>query len=139
MLFRKRPDQRRRMFLSLVSQIDKGLRDAYGTRYEQGRTNQKRLSEKIGVDRSVIYRRLTGKTNLTLKSISDLVWGLDWGVAVRFFDPETERGANFFGNFSGAPAPNQELPLPRPLSAKEEIELDTLIPKELKEKFVSQV
>ncbi len=133
MPFQKRPDQRRRVFLFLISQIDKGLRDAYGTRYEQGRTNQKRLAEKIGVDRSAIHRRLTSQTNLTIKSIADLVWGLDWGVMVQFFDPETEHGANFSGSALSPPVPNQPLPPLQPTLASERDN----IPKELKDRFLS--
>lgn len=115
MPFQKRPDKRRRVFLSLVSEIDRGLRDAYGARYEQGRTNQKRLAEKLGVHRSVIHRRLTSQANLTVKSIADLVWGLDWGLKIAFFDPETEHGQNFAIDLLTRPLLGQSLPLPKPL------------------------
>ena len=88
MPFQKRPDARRRAFLSFISEIENGLRDAYGTRYEQGRTNQSILAKKLGVHRSVVHHRLTGRKNLTIKSIADLAWALDWGLKANFFDPE---------------------------------------------------
>lgn len=91
MPFQKRPDQRRRVFLNLIGEIENGLRDAYGIRHEQKRINQIKLAEKLGINRSVVHHRLTGRRNLTVRSIADLVWGLDWGVRVEFYDPETER------------------------------------------------
>jgi hypothetical protein len=94
MPFQKRPDRRRRVFLDFIGKIENGLRDAYGTRYEQGRTNQSMLAKKLNVHRSVIHHRLTGQKNLTIKSIADLIWGLDWGVKIDFFDPEKMRGEN---------------------------------------------
>jgi hypothetical protein len=139
MPFQKRPDRRRRVFLSLVSEIENGLRDAYGTRYEQGRTNQKRLAEKIGVHRSVIHRRLTSQTNLTIKSIADLVWGLDWGIRVHCFDPEVERGTNFSIRLERASPGTQELPPPQPISVKIDSESRALFPPVLDEKLYSSV
>jgi hypothetical protein len=94
MPFQNRPDQQRRVFLDFISKIENGLRDAYGTRHEQGRTNQSVLAKKLNVHRSVIHHRLTGQRNLTIKSIADLVWALDWGVKIDFFDPQKMRGEN---------------------------------------------
>jgi hypothetical protein len=120
MPFQKRPDQRRRTFLSLTADIDNGLRDAYGTRFEQGRANQTSLAKKIGVNRSVVHRRLTGLKNLTTHSIADLVWGLDWGIKVVFFDPETEQGRNIALDLVAKPPPSRDQtpPSPKPISTE---------------------
>lgn len=130
MPFRKRPDARRRVFLSLAAEIDNGLRAAYGARFEQGRTNQMRLAETIGVHRSVIHRRLTGKTNLTLQSIADLVWALGWGVTVKFFDPEAASGDNTILALPSPPARAQEPPPEKPLSTSGQISAVPLDPRE---------
>jgi hypothetical protein len=45
------------------------------------------LADKIGVDRSAINRRLTGKVNMTEETIADMVWGLEHDIEVRIFDP----------------------------------------------------
>ena len=130
MPFQKRPTARRRVFLSLAAEIDNGLRAAYGARFEQGRTNQTRLAEKIGVHRSVIHRRLTGRMNLTLQSIADLVWGLDWGVTVRFFDPEAVSGDNTVLALASPLARAQEPPSEKPLSTLGDISAVPVDPEE---------
>lgn len=41
---------------------------------------QQHVAERLGIDRSIINRRLTGQANLTLRSISDLAWAMDHEV-----------------------------------------------------------
>jgi hypothetical protein len=75
------------MFLKLSHQIEGQLRDAYAEKNEAGVLNQSILAERLGVDRSVIHRRLTGKVNMTEETIADMVWGLEHDIEVRIFDP----------------------------------------------------
>ena len=75
------------MFLKLSGQIEGQLREAYAKKNEAGLLNQSALAERLGVDRSAVNRRLTGKINMTEETIADMVWALDHDIEVRIFDP----------------------------------------------------
>lgn len=86
--FVKKTDNRRAVYLGLVQQVESQIREAYAERYEQGIETQASLAEKIGVHKSAINRRLSGKNNLTLKTVADLVWALGRSIDVEIFDLE---------------------------------------------------
>jgi transcriptional regulator with XRE-family HTH domain len=46
--------------------------------------SQQAVAQKLGVDRSVINRRVTGRANLTLQSLAELAWALDRELVVDF-------------------------------------------------------
>lgn len=91
--FKRQPDNRRSVYLKLVGEIEGQLRQAYAKRHEQGLETQAGLAKKLGVDRSVIHRRLTGRTNMTIQTVADLVWALGHCIAVSISDAE-ENGGN---------------------------------------------
>lgn len=97
-------NSRRRTYLSLIGEIENGLRDAYALRYEQGRDTQASLAKKLDVDRSVVHHRLTGRKNLTVQTIADMVWALDHAIKVTIYDP-SQSGANHFIPYETAPVP----------------------------------
>jgi hypothetical protein len=80
-------DPRKTTFLSLTSQVEGQLRDAYAIRNDAGLENQVTLAKKIGVGRSAINKLLGGHRNLTLKTIADIVWALGYRVRVLIYDP----------------------------------------------------
>ena len=82
-------DIRRQVYLSLVSDVESQLRDAYAERHEQGIETQTSLADKLGVNRSVVNRRLRGLNNLTLESLADMVWALGQCIKVEILDPNT--------------------------------------------------
>jgi hypothetical protein len=84
---RRKPDPRRQIFLKLSSQIEGQLRDAYAKKYDAGVLNQSSLADKLGVNRSAVHHRLLGRTNMTIETIADMVWGLDHDIEVKIFDP----------------------------------------------------
>jgi transcriptional regulator with XRE-family HTH domain len=47
------------------------------------RVTQQAVARKLGVDRSVVNRQLTGRANLTLRSLAELAWALDREVELR--------------------------------------------------------
>jgi transcriptional regulator with XRE-family HTH domain len=57
--------------------------------------SQAGLAHKIGVSPSVVTRRLTGKANLTLRSIADFAWALDRNIVFHFKTPEQNVEASF--------------------------------------------
>jgi transcriptional regulator with XRE-family HTH domain len=68
-----RTDSRSRKTGRFVSKVQKELQKAV----VRSGLRQQQIAEKLGVDRSIVNRRLTGGTNLTLRSIADLAWALD--------------------------------------------------------------
>lgn len=92
--FRTKVNGRRAVYLALSGQIEGQLREAYGRKYSKGLITQSGLANKLGVNRSAINRRLVGKTNMTIETIADMVWGLDQAIKVTIYDPATERGDN---------------------------------------------
>ena len=84
------------MFLSLSNSIESQLRDAYTLRFETGRETLTSLGVKIGVNKSVISRKLNGHTNMTIESISDLIWALDFCIDVNIFEPSGNSNRNRF-------------------------------------------
>lgn len=92
--FRHKPDPRQATYVKLAGSIESQLREAYGKRHDQGRVNQAGLAKLLGVGRSVIHRRLNGSSNLTLKSVADLVWGTGHAIEVKIYDPEERADTN---------------------------------------------
>ena len=114
MPFQLKPSPRRRVFLSLIGDIENGLRDVYTRRYDQKQETQASLAKKLGVNRSVIHRRLTGGCNLTIETLADMVWALDCDVTVRISDRQPTQGVNYF---IGQPSPSRAAPPPAPAAA----------------------
>ena len=76
-------DPRRKAFTRLISAIHRELAAALE---REGRTlnlTQSDMANTLGVNKSAISRRLSGTSNLTLKSISDLAWALGHDVDFR--------------------------------------------------------
>jgi len=89
--FTDRTDNRRAVYLNLVSSIEAQLREAYERRQEQGQETRADLARKLGVHRSVVTRRLTGGQNMTIESIADMVWALGHCIRVDIFDPQARQ------------------------------------------------
>jgi DNA-binding phage protein len=87
-LERKR-DNQRDVYLALINSLNAQLREAYVERYEEGIENQSTLAKKLGVGRSTINKRLRGETNLTAKTVADMVWALGQCIEIDIYDPDT--------------------------------------------------
>lgn len=75
-----------RFISGLHSAIQKALVDS-------GKTQQQ-IAQELGVDRSVVNRRLKGNANLTARSISDFAFVLGKDVEIKFVDPAAPKGSN---------------------------------------------
>jgi hypothetical protein len=78
----------------LAGSVESQLRDAYARLHDAGLENQTTIAKKLGVGRSVIHRRLSGHSNLTLETIADMLWALDHDISVEIFDPRSRQGRN---------------------------------------------
>ena len=84
--FRTKVSARRGVYLALSAQVERQLREAYARKFEAGLATQASIAEKLGIDRSAVHRRLTGRTNMTLETLADMAWALDQAVEVRIAD-----------------------------------------------------
>jgi transcriptional regulator with XRE-family HTH domain len=94
--FRPKPNPRRRMFLKLAGLIESQLRDAYARRYEEGKLTQASIARELGVNRSAVHNRLSGRANMTLETIADMVWALGHDIDVKISDPAMKADTNYF-------------------------------------------
>jgi hypothetical protein len=114
MPFLKRPSGRRRVFLNLIAEIEGGLRTAFERWAKENNENQSGLAKKLGVDRSAVNRRLTGRVNLTIQTIADMVWALGYCIRIEIYHPSD---AAVFRNQALIPTDN--VPAPVPVGARE--------------------
>lgn len=108
--FKHQPANRRQVFLALSGQIESQLRDAYAKCHEAGET-QASLARLLGVDRSTVHKRLTGRRNMTIETIADMVWALGHCIKVSIFDPSEDKTNHYViipnhRNSSTAPGQN---------------------------------
>ncbi len=55
---------------------------------------QRVLAEKLGVERSLINRQLSGEANLSLRSLADLAWAMDMEISFELKKPMARAGQN---------------------------------------------
>lgn len=78
MSYRIKIDRRSQKAGRFVLQVQRELQGAL----ERSGLRQSQLADKLGVDKSIVNRRLTGRANLTLRSIADIAWALDQDVSL---------------------------------------------------------
>lgn len=61
---------------------------------ESGKTQQQ-IAVELGVDRSVVNRRLKGSANLTARSMSDFAYVLGKDIEIKLVDPFAPKGSNW--------------------------------------------
>jgi hypothetical protein len=115
--FRTKIDDRHQVFLVLSAEIERQLREAYDLRFRQGLANQSSLATKLDVDRSVIHRRLTGRTNMTTETLADMVWALNHCIHVHIYDPETSPLNHHPGYPKPQPVESPNKPVINPLQS----------------------
>jgi transcriptional regulator with XRE-family HTH domain len=71
----------------LASEIEGQLRDAFDEQYRAGELTQASLAKKLGINRSAVHHRLTGRTNMRIDTIADMVWALGREIKVSISDP----------------------------------------------------
>jgi hypothetical protein len=116
-------EPRRAVYLNLVGSIESQLRDAYARLYESGEENQSTLAKKLGVDRSVVNRRLTGHHNMTIETLADMVWALRKHIDVDIHDPIVTKNSDISVDYrsQSAPIPTVAAVIPVPMEHKYKI------------------
>jgi transcriptional regulator with XRE-family HTH domain len=84
------------MYLKLAGMVESQLREAFGHRHEESGLTQSDIARLLEVDRSTIHNRLSGLTNMTIETIANMVWAMDYDIDVKVFDPQMRTDSNFF-------------------------------------------
>lgn len=75
----------------LISRLQSAFQKAL---VESGKTQQQ-VALELGVDRSVVNRRLKSSANLTARSMSDFAYVLGKDIEIKLIDPHTPKGSNW--------------------------------------------
>jgi len=103
--FRTKIDARRQTFLVLAGEIERQLREVYDRKFRAQEATQSSLADKLGINRSAVNRRLTGRTNMTIETLADMVWALDQSISVKIFNPAELQGLNTIFKPQSVPPP----------------------------------
>lgn len=91
MSYRVKIDPKSRKAARFISRLQKKVQAAL---VQSGKTQQE-VAETLGVDRSVINRRLKGSANLTARSIAEFAYAFDMDVDVSFVRKSASREKNW--------------------------------------------
>jgi transcriptional regulator with XRE-family HTH domain len=91
MSYRLKIDRRSMKAAKFIAKLQAEIQRAL---IDSGMTQQE-VAERLGVDRSVINRRLKSKANLTARSVSDFAYALDQDVVIEFTKTSHSRKVNY--------------------------------------------
>jgi transcriptional regulator with XRE-family HTH domain len=91
MSYQMRIDPKSRKAARFISSVQKKIQKALA---DSGKTQQE-IATILGVDRSVVNRRLKGSANLTARSIGEFAYALDKDVKIEFTDRSVLDQANW--------------------------------------------
>ena len=77
-------------FMSLTSQVEGGLRDAYAERFDADLFNLDTLSLCLNVTRHTIKRRFNGQTDMRLSAVADMAWAMGLRTVVTFVEADLQ-------------------------------------------------
>jgi hypothetical protein len=101
--FRTKLDERRSLYLRLAGDIERQLRGAYDRLYKTGEATQSSLAAKLKVNRSVVHRRLSGRSNMRISTLADMVWALGQNISVNIYPGEAASSGAFLHPSSEIP------------------------------------
>lgn len=77
-----------------IGRVRSELLRALAQRKSEGSLPQQALAEKLGIERSLINRQLSGEAHLTLRSLADIAWAMDMEISFELKEPVTKAGQN---------------------------------------------
>jgi len=81
--YRPQVSLRRRTFSRLVGDIHQELARVMT---KKPSVTKAEIARRLGVDRSLVTRRLNGTSNMTLETLADLAWAMDQKIEIRLSD-----------------------------------------------------
>ena len=92
--FKFKTDARKKKFIRLVSDVHAELAEAI-YRGEHNKSGTKaELARKLGINKSVLSRRLNGTSNMTLLAIADIAWATDCDINFKMTKRAIQYGCN---------------------------------------------
>lgn len=96
MYFLFETDKRSELASNLIGKTRDLLIKAFLSEKKRSHITQQQIAEKLGCDRSHVNKILKGETNLTLRTIADLAWALDYDeVKIDFIRDAVRDGENY--------------------------------------------
>ena len=83
MSYQLKISDRKRQSGRFVARVHREIQKAFSVASQNGLTQQK-LATKLEMDRSAVNKKLLGQSNLTLRTLSDLAWGMDYQIKLNF-------------------------------------------------------
>jgi len=77
-----------------IGRVRNELLRALSERKSENAFSQQALARKLGVDRSVINRQLSGEDSLTLRSVAELAWAMGMEISFELKPPAAKSGQN---------------------------------------------
>lgn len=90
MSYQMRTDERSRKAGRFVSRVHKAIQKAV----VRSGLKQNDIATKLGLDRSIVNRRILGQSNLTLRTIADFAWALDHDIEFDLVPRKTGKDVN---------------------------------------------
>lgn len=87
-------DEKKILRARFVMQAHRELLRAFSTCEQEGLTRVQ-LADNLGIDKSVVSRRLNGSSNMTLEIISDMARGMGFRPEIKLLSYEDLTGANY--------------------------------------------
>lgn len=118
MSYQLKIDPKSRRAARFISQLQKKI---HSVLVESGKTQQQ-VAEILGVDRSVVNRRLKGNANLTARSIAEFAYAFDKKIILEFGDKnraertnrtESTDNVTTLQNMAQAPSTGTNGPIPK--------------------------
>ncbi|MGO4133235.1 helix-turn-helix domain-containing protein [Rhizobium brockwellii] len=90
----------------LISRTARELRNALGLRKASDGLTQAEVAEKLETDKATLTKCLSGFRNMTLKTLSDIVWAIGAEIEIKVKLPHVKAGAEIvdFAAFNGMKA-----------------------------------
>ncbi|MFO1113036.1 MAG: hypothetical protein U1E38_01200 [Rhodospirillales bacterium] len=86
--------ERSRVVVRFIAHVRSELRNAFVQEQTKRNLKQQAIAEKLGVNRSVISRQLTGRDNMTVRSVAELAWAMGW--TPNFYLSKPREDGNYF-------------------------------------------
>jgi cyanate lyase len=84
--FRLKIDPKERYVSRFFGQVERAFQSAFVEAKKDRKLTQQKIAELLGVDRSVINRRLLRRENMTERTLAEMAWAMDY---------EKKRSKNF--------------------------------------------
>jgi transcriptional regulator with XRE-family HTH domain len=97
MSYQMRLDPKSRKSAKFISRLQKKIQQALSS---SGKTQQD-IASILGVDRSVVNRRIKGSANLTARSIAEFAFALDKDIKIEFVDTDVSTHTNWAKSSGG--------------------------------------